>query len=92
MPFLSLSPATLFKAGEHDICVVLREVRFAKDSEPSAAVSLVFCCSRDVLVHVSDHQTVAAKRHDLLRFCFAMICFPERLARDIACCNSLVLL
>jgi hypothetical protein len=39
--FLSLSPATLFKAGEHDICVVLREVRFAKHSEPSTAVSLV---------------------------------------------------
>ncbi len=54
MPFLSLSPATLFKAGEHHICVVLREVRFAKDSEPFAAVSLVFCCSRDVFVHVSD--------------------------------------
>jgi hypothetical protein len=41
LSFLSLSPATLFKASEHDICVVLREVRFAKHSEPSVAVSLV---------------------------------------------------
>ncbi len=83
------TPTRKIGNSSHHICVVLREVRFAKDSEPPAAVSLIFCCSRDVFVHVFDHQTVAAKRHDLLKFFFAMICFPKSLAHDIACYNSI---
>jgi len=53
------TPTRKIGNSSHHICVVLREVRFAKDSKPPAVVSLVFCCSRDVFVWRGRHHTKA---------------------------------
>jgi hypothetical protein len=51
------TPTRKIGNSSHHICVVLREVRFAKDSKPPAAVSLFFCYSRDVFVWRGRHHT-----------------------------------